>query len=400
MRDVDRRRIALTANAAVFVNFLSYLGLTPLYAQVAHDLGVGAAGFGQFFLVQGVVSVALQVPVGVLADRYGRRPIMIIGLLIMVTGQLLRWQAYNGWIFLAGQIAIGLCGPFIVSASYALIADVYTRGRARALGVLQASINVGQGTGFLLAGLAAPWLGWRAYSLCVAVLPVLLLPLTATQPDFKSPAAVERSIGSSIVAALRFLAVPAATSIAIVAALNLGVGSGSTYLLPFLAAAHHVTPAVTSLLLIPYLVASVVGGPVAGAWADRSGVRLPALTCIGIMVGGLLGLAFLPYSIPAVAGCLAVIGAATSGMLTLTAEAIVDLASRHGAGTGAAMGGIRIGQGLGPALAPAVLGFIFEDKGSTIAFVSMAAVMIVAAALVVAATRSRPTPRAAGAGGP
>lgn len=392
--DTDRRRIALTANAAVFVNFLSYLGLTPLYAQVAHDLGVGAAGFGEFFIVQGLVSVALQVPVGVLADRYGRRPIMLIGLLFMLAGQLLRWQACQGWTFLAGQVAIGLCGPFIVSASYALIADVYTHGRARALGLLQASINVGQGTGFLLAGLLAPWLGWRGYSLCVAVLPVLLIPLTATQPDLK-PGAATRSIGRSMLAALRFLAVPAATSLAIVAALNLGVGSGATFLLPFLSASHHASPTVTSLLLIPFLVASVIGGPVSGAWADRAGVRTPALAFIGVMVAGLAGLALLAYAIPTVAVCIAAIGGAVSGLLTLTAESIVDLASRHGTGMGAALGGIRIGQGLGPALAPAVLGFLYDNSGATIAFLAMAAAMVVAAALVISATTSRPRATAA-----
>ena len=388
VRDSDRRRVALTANAAVFVNFLSYLGLTPLYAQVAHDLGVGAAGFGQFFLVQGAVNVVLQVPVGVLADRYGRRPIMLAGLVFMTAGQLLRWQANSGWIFLAGQVAIGLCGPFIVSASYALIADAYTHGRARALGLLQASINVGQGTGFLLAGLAAPWIGWRGFSLCVAALPVLLMPLVGTQPELPS-AASTRSIGQSILAALRFLAVPAATALAIVAALNLGVGSGATYLLPFLTASHNTSAGVTSLLLIPFLVASVVGGPVAGAWADRAGVRIPALACIATMIAGLTALAFLPYFIANVGACIAAIGGGVSGLLTLIAESVVDLASRRGTGTGAALGGIRIGQGLGPTLAPAILGLIFESSGPTIAFLTMSAAMMVCAALVIAATRPR-----------
>jgi len=384
--DAERRRIALTANAAVFVNFLAYLGLTPIYAQVAHDLGVGAAGFGQFFLIQGLISVVLQVPVGVLADRYGRRPIMLIGLAFMLAGQLLRWQAYSGWIFLAAQIAIGLCGPFIVSASYALIADLYQQRRARALGVLQASINVGQGAGFLLAGLLAPWLGWRGFSLCVAVLPVLLLPLTATQPDFKV-AAEGRSIGRSMLAALRFLAIPAATALAVVAALNLGVGSGATYLLPFLEEMHHAGATVTSLLLIPYLLASIVGGPVAGAWADRVGVRIPAVACVLSAIVGLVGLAFLSDVIPAVALSVALIGAAVSGLLTLVAVSVVELSARHGTGTGAALGGIRIGQGLGPTLAPAVVGFIFDGAGPSPAFLALAGGMVVAMALVLAATR-------------
>jgi predicted MFS family arabinose efflux permease len=386
MGNADRGRIALTANAAVFANFLSYLGLTPLYAQIAHDLGGGAAGFGQFFLVQGLVNVALQVPVGVLADRYGRRPIMLIGLLCMLAGQLLRWQASNGWIFLAGQIAIGMCGPLIVSVSYALIADVYTEGRARALGLLQTSITLGQGTGFLLAGLLAPWLGWRGYSLCVAALPVVLMPLTATLPQLKSSSGT-RSIRFSIIAAFRFLAVPAVTCLAIVAALNLGVGNGSTYLLPFLTSRHAVTATMTSVLLLPFLVVSFVGGPVAGAWADRSGIRLPALASIGVMVAGLVGLAFLNYDLPAVALCLAAIGGATSGLLTLTAEAVVNLASRNGIGTGAALGGIRIGQGLGPSVTPAVFGLIFDKSGPSAAFAAMAAAMILAGGLVIGATR-------------
>ncbi len=386
--DSDRRRIAITANTAVFVNFLSYLGLTPLYAEVAHDLHVGAAGFGEYFLVQGLINVVLQVPVGVLADRYGRRPIMLIGLVFMATGQLLRWQSFNGSVFLAGQIFIGLCGPFIVSASYALIADAYTVGRARALGILQASINVGQGTGFLLAGLLSPWLGWRGYSLCVAFLPVLLIPLTATQPELKR---AERtwSIGQSMLAALRFLAIPAATSLAIVAALNLGAGVGATYLLPFLVERHQGTPAMTSLLLIPYLVGSIAGGPLVGTWADRVGVRIPALACLTVAIAGLLGFAFLSYSIPTVSICLALVGGAVSAVLTLTAESVIDLARRRGTGAGAALGGIRIGQGLGPALAPAAAGFFFDTSGPTLAYLAMAVGMGIAAALMFTATPAK-----------
>jgi predicted MFS family arabinose efflux permease len=379
-----RRQIAITANAAVFVNFIAYLGLTPLYAEVASDLNVGAAGFGQYFLIQGLINVILQVPVGVLADRYGRRPILLMGLIFMASGQLLRWQSFNGSMFLAGQIFIGLCGPFVVSASYALVADVYKQRRARALGILQASINVGQATGFLLAGLLSPWLGWRGYSLSVALLPLLLLPLTAALPDVR-PAPAGRPIGQSMIVALRFLAIPAATSLAIVAALNLGAGSGATYLLPFLVARHNGSPTMTSLLLIPFLLGSIVGGPIAGGWADRVGVRVPALASIATAIAGLLALAFLGYSIPTVSISLALVGAAVSAMLTLTAESVIALAVRRGTGAGAALGGIRIGQGLGPALAPAAVGFIFDTKGPTLAYITMATAMGVAAVLVLAA---------------
>jgi predicted MFS family arabinose efflux permease len=394
----DRRRIALTANAAVFVNFLSYLGLTPLYAEVAHDLHLSSAGFGQYFLVQGLINVLLQVPIGVLADRYGRRPIMLIGLVFMLTGQLLRWQAFDGTIFLASQIFIGLCGPFVVSASYALVADVYSQGRARALGILQASVNAGQGTGFVLAGLLSPWLGWRGYSLCVALLPVLLLPLTATLPELR-PAEHARSIGRSMVAALRFLAIPAATSLAVVGALNLGAGAGVAYLLPFLAERHGAGPSETSLLLIPFLFGSIVGGPIAGSWAERVGVRVPALVCFTTATAGLLGFALLGYNIPTISACLALVGGAVSGVLALTAESVVNLARHNSIGVGAALGGLRIGQGLGPALAPAFVGFLFDTAGPSVAYWAMAIAMGIAAALVFTSIEvRRPGDRSGGAG--
>jgi predicted MFS family arabinose efflux permease len=387
----SRRRIAITVNATVFVNFLAFLGLTPLYAQVAHDLGTDAFTFGQYFLIQGLINVLLQIPVGTLADRYGRRPVMVVGLVFMTAGQLLRWQSYSGVVFLAAQVCIGLCGPFIVSASYALIADAYTSGRAQALGILQASINLGQGAGFLFAGVLSPWLGWRGYSLVVAMVPVLLLPLIATQP-LMPMANRAQSIRRGLVGAFRYLALPPAAALAVLAALNLGGGSGSTYLAPFVAAQHHTNPSVISLLLIPYLVGSVVGGPVSGRMAEWVGLRAPALISFGLAAAALLALALFGYSLITEAVCLAVVGATVSSLLAITAEAGIGLAMRTATPVGAALGGLRIGQGLGPTLAPAAVGFLLTNSSAAVAYLLLAACMAVGAGLMLFVTRGDPGP--------
>jgi MFS family permease len=69
---------------------LALLGLTPLYPTVAHDLALGPDAFSIYFAIQGGVNLLLQIPVGVIADRVGRRPVMGLGLVFMVAGQLLR----------------------------------------------------------------------------------------------------------------------------------------------------------------------------------------------------------------------------------------------------------------------------------------------------------------------
>src|SRR5438045_1739819 len=131
----DRRRVLATAAACVFLNFLAFSGLTPLFPEVAHDLGLGVDTLGLYFAVSAAVSVALQISVGVVADRVGRRPVLVTGLLFMAAGQALRWQATTPLIFGAGQLAIGACSPLIVAAGFAAVADAYARaGRAQGAG--------------------------------------------------------------------------------------------------------------------------------------------------------------------------------------------------------------------------------------------------------------------------
>jgi len=195
MTDQSRRRVMLTAAATLFANFVALLGLTPLYPVVARDLGLGPDGFGLYLAIPGALNVGLQIPIGVVADRVGRRPVMMIGLAFMLGGQVLRSQATNGVIFGLGQVLTGLCGPFIVAAAYAVVADAYRlHGRAQALGALQVAINLGQGVGFLLAGAFSPLIGWRGYSLAVATLPLLLLPLIARMPEPTVSGAISASL--------------------------------------------------------------------------------------------------------------------------------------------------------------------------------------------------------------
>ncbi|MEP7105172.1 MAG: MFS transporter, partial [Chloroflexota bacterium] len=139
----DRRRVLVTASACVFLNFLAFAGLTPLFPEVAHDLGLGVDSLGLYFGVSAGVAALLQIPVGVVADRFGRKPVLAVGLLFMTAGQLLRWQATTPLIFGAGQLAIGACSPLIVAAGFAAVADAYAKaGRAQAMGIYSAAISL------------------------------------------------------------------------------------------------------------------------------------------------------------------------------------------------------------------------------------------------------------------
>jgi predicted MFS family arabinose efflux permease len=364
----------VVATTAVLANFLTVQGLTPLYPTIARDLGLKADTFGVLLLLQGAINVLFQLPAGVVADRVGRRPMIVVGLLFMTGGQVLRWQSGTTLIFGLAQALIGFCGPLVVAASYAAVADAYPGGgRAQALGVLVAATNFGQGLGFVLAGLLGPVVGWRTYCLWGAAVPLVLVPAVLSLPG-PVRAVQTQSISRALGSAFSFLIHPEAASLALVSALNLAAVVGTAYLIPFIAIRHGVQEQAVSLLLLAGLVGAVAGAPLAGRWADRAGgVRLPVLVLIGASALATLPLALLPFDLALTAACLLVLGGCTNAVLGLCAAAVVDLTARLGGGAGAALGGMRVGQGLGPALAPPVIGLLFVRSGSRPAFLALAA---------------------------
>src|SRR5260221_12301209 len=86
-----RRRVLVTAVTVAFVNVFCIASLSPLYPDVARDLGMGADGLGLLMGISPLVSVLFQLPVGIAVDRFGARPAIALGLAFVTLAQLVRW---------------------------------------------------------------------------------------------------------------------------------------------------------------------------------------------------------------------------------------------------------------------------------------------------------------------
>jgi len=335
----------------VATSFVCYFGLLPVYPSIARDLGVGADSLGAIVAAGQVLAAALQVPVGLAADRFGRRPFMVLGLCLLVATQLLRWQSYNLSLFTIAQCGIGLCLPMLLSGSSAAVADAYARvaGRAQALGILFAFGNVGQVAGYIVTGAGEAAFNWRQPSLPFVLLPLALMPFAVRLPE---PAQDRRraSARDELRLTLRFILSPGPASLLAIAALVLSAGVCATYLLPFANRSRGVSSATTSVLLLPYIAGAVLGAPVVGRVADRVGAYRPFMAMIVLGGAATAAFALLGPSPAAIVGCYVVIGATIGAGLSLASVQILQLAGRAGAGSGAALGGLRVGQNLGPAL--------------------------------------------------
>lgn len=385
-----RRRLLATATACAFVNFVAFLGLTPLYPDVARDLGLGVDSLGLYFAISSVVGAVMQIPVGVVADRFGRRSLLLAGLLVLALSLVLRWLSNTPLIFGASLFVIGATSALVVASAYGLVAEAFTySGRGQAMGVLQVGINLGQVAGFLAAGLAGPVLGWRGFSLAIAALPVLLLPLVARLPEPPLQPVTGTLLRTSG-AALRYLVRPEPAALAGTATISLGAAFAANYLLPFIARGHGVTEGATSALLVPYIAGSVAGAPLIGSWSDRAGHRRPLLVAIGLSAAALAAFALAGFSTVSVIVCYAVLGAGMSSVTALVATRVSDNANRSGTGTGAALGGLRLAQQAGPALGPALAGFAYLHAGQAAAYLTLTGLLAAAAACALVATAPRP----------
>ncbi len=71
-------------------------------------LGIAAAALGTFAMVQLLVYATLQVPVGVLIDRYGSKRLIITGSLVMGAAQLMLGVAHSLPLALAARVVLGV----------------------------------------------------------------------------------------------------------------------------------------------------------------------------------------------------------------------------------------------------------------------------------------------------
>lgn len=151
MTPVERRSVG--ALAAIYASrMLGMFLLLPVLALYAHTLpDYSPQLLGIAMGAYGLTQAVLQIPFGRWSDRYGRKPLITLGLLFFVAGSVLGMLA-DSLVLLA--IARGVQGAGAVSASVsALLADLTrTEVRTRAMAIIGISI----GASFIVALVAAP----------------------------------------------------------------------------------------------------------------------------------------------------------------------------------------------------------------------------------------------------
>lgn len=154
-----------------------YEGHSPFLLGVA----LGAYGISQ---------ALLQIPFGVLSDRIGRKPLILIGLIIFVLGSVVAALADSVYGLILGRFLQG--GGAISAVVMALLTDLTSEeNRTKAMATIGASIGVSFSVAMTVGPLLAAWGGVSAIFWLTALLGAvgiyILLALVPSVARLQSP---------------------------------------------------------------------------------------------------------------------------------------------------------------------------------------------------------------------
>ncbi|MGB6176099.1 MAG: MFS transporter [Methylocella sp.] len=213
---------------------------------------------------------------GLAADRYGRRPVLMVDILLFSMLEFASGLAPSLAIFLILRLTFGVAMGGVWGVGAALTMETIP---PQTRGVVSGVLQTGYPSGYLLAAITYfalyGLLGWRGMFM-IGVLPALLLVLYIRAKVEESPAFLARGHakhGGGLVDMLRDNAGRFLYVAMLMTALNL-LAHGAQDLYPaFLQLQRHFSQHTVGLIAIVYNIGAILGGLSFGALSQRTGRR-------------------------------------------------------------------------------------------------------------------------------
>ena len=177
----ERLQLAILVAGVFFLN-LGFSVIMPVLPYYSQNMGASAFDLGLLMASYSVMQLIFTPILGELSDRFGRKPIFLIGLFGYGASFLIYGFATQLWMLFAARMMGGILSGGIYPASLAYIADITDhKDRGRIMGLLGASSSLGMIFGPVVSGglstwgLSVPFFATAAASFAFGIMGSLLL---------------------------------------------------------------------------------------------------------------------------------------------------------------------------------------------------------------------------------
>lgn len=380
----SRTAFSRTATAAALgcaaLTLVGWTGLLvpSLIRSIEHDFSQTDAGIGVFLFVNAVAYVAGSMLGGLLTERFGRRVVLVVAVVLIALGLAGTATVPTWGLFLAVGVPFGFGSGAIDGGTNGLILDLFPTNRGRALNLLHVFFSLGALASPLVVGrLVEAGVAWQSIVVgtALAAIPLAALLAVADLPSGRHA----RSSGTEakrIGLALPLIAL--AVAIACYVASEAGV---SDWLVRFLETAS-VGLATSTLALFWGCLA--LGRIVSAKLGDRFDHARFAATASLVAAIALVAAVLVP-SLPASIVLFGVVGFAFGPVYPL----IMAVAGDRFPGRSAAVSGFLAGCAvIGAIVYPPTMGFVSVGIGLGAAMIGAALLALGAAVVLVLVGRS------------
>lgn len=368
----------------VMMGFGMAFPVMPFYIEA---FGASGSAMGLLMAIYALMQFIFAPLWGDLSDRYGRKPILIVGILGNAIAQVLFGFASSlSMLFIARALA-GILSSATMPTAMAYISDSTSEeDRGKGMGILGAAMGVGMILGPGLAGwlaqtsLGLPFFVAAALSLAAAVLVIFMLPESLTKELATSQGKVSARqfrLGGLFREMWAALFSPIGILLVVAFLLSFGLTNfESIFGLYALDRYNYDSMQVGGILMFMGVVSALVQGGLTGPAIKRWGE-------VNVMRGGLFicAVGFVLMIFPdSLVGILITIGIFISGNSLLRPVTSALISRRATGGQGVAMGLNNSFMSLGRIIGPTWAGFVY-DANINLPYASGAIIMLVGLAV-------------------
>ena len=369
----NRRNLSILffTMVVVMLGFGMVIPIMPFYIET---FGAGGSALGMLMATYGIMQFLFAPVWGSLSDYYGRKPILLLGVIGNALAMILMGLSSELWMLFAARALAGILSSATLPTAMAYIGDSTSEeNRGGGMGMIGAAMGIGMvlgpGLGGWLAGssLSIPFILAGALSVLAFVLILLILPESLLQKS-----ATRKITGPQLSVLWQALAGPLGILFILSFLLSFGLTNFEGVFGLYAARKYGYGPQqVGTILTMVGIISAVIQGFLVGPLTCRFGeVIIIRLAFINTAIGFIL-MVFAQTNLQV---WLTVSYFVTSNaMLTPTVSSLIS--KRATGGQGIAMGLSNSFMSLGRIVGPLWAGFAF-DSGINLPYLTGGAVML------------------------
>ncbi|MFE2941522.1 MFS transporter [Streptomyces sp. NPDC059255] len=173
------RAILISVSIALMAVIASVSGLNVAQTHMAVEWGASQTTVLWIINVYTLALAALLLPLGAIGDRWGRKPMLITGLIIFGAASVVAGLAPSAAVMIGARVAAGISAAMIMPITLAVITSTFPEEeRGKAIGVWTGVAGGGGILGMFLSALLVDVADWRWLFVLPVVLAVVALTMT------------------------------------------------------------------------------------------------------------------------------------------------------------------------------------------------------------------------------